>query len=398
MNTHKALEDIRVLDLTRVVAGPYSTMILADLGAEVIKLEIPDKGDDTRNYAPYKNGSSMYFANINRNKKSITLNLKTEEGRDIFRKLVIKVDVIVENFRPGVMDKLGLGYEDLKKINGQIIYAAVSGFGSYGPYSQRPGYDILAQAMGGLMSLTGYPELPPMRAGNAMGDVLGGLNLTIGILGALHARNITGAGQMVDVALVDSVVSSLDSATQRYFENGEIPQRIGNRYAPCAPYDVFHAKDTEMIIACGNQGLYEKLCALMERIDLITDERFAVMEDRVKNNAELKIIIEDWLSHYTAKEATDLILKAGIPAGPVYNLKEVSEDEHIADYREMFVEMVHPEIGPMKVNGCVIKLSDTKPEVKVPAPLLGEHNLYVYEDILGMSDDDLAKLKQQKVI
>lgn len=282
MNTHKALEDIRVLDLTRVVAGPYSTMILADLGAEVIKLEIPYKGDDTRNYAPYKNGSSMYFANINRNKKSITLNLKTEEGREIFRKLVTKVDVIVENFRPGVMDKLGLGYEDLKKINNQIIYAAVSGFGSYGPYSQRPGYDILAQAMGGLMSLTGYPELPPMRAGNAMGDVLGGLNLTIGILGALHARNITGAGQMVDVALVDSVVSSLDSATQRYFENGEIPQRIGNRYAPCAPYDVFHARDTEMIIACGNQGLYEKLCALMERIDLITDERFAVMEDRVK--------------------------------------------------------------------------------------------------------------------
>ncbi len=398
MSTHKALEDIRILDLTRVVAGPYSTMILADLGAEVIKLEVPEKGDDTRHYAPYRNGSSMYFANINRNKKSITLNLKSGEGKIIFKELVKKVDIIVENFRPGVMEKLGLGYDDLKYLNEKIIYAAVSGFGSYGPYSQRPGYDILAQGMGGLMSLTGFPDMPPVRAGNAMGDVLGGLNLTIGILSALHARNITGKGQKVDVALVDAVVSSLDSATQRYFENGDIPQRIGNRYAPCAPYDVFKAKDTDMIIACGNQGLYEKLCKLMEMEELIKDERFSVMEERVKNSALLKGIIEKWLGNYTAKQAIDLILQAGIPAGPVYNLKEVAEDEHIARYREMFVEMEHPEIGIMKVNGSVIKLSDTRVEIKNPAPLLGEHNEYVYKKILQMSDEEIQDEKINGVI
>lgn len=387
MVNHKALENIKVLDLTRVVAGPYCTMILADLGAEIIKLEIPNKGDDTRSYAPYRNGSSMYFANINRGKKSITLDLKSEEGKSIFKELIKKVDVVVENFRPGVMDKLGLGYDVLSEINDQLVYGAVSGFGAFGPYSQRPGYDILAQGMGGLMSLTGLPEMPPMRAGNAMGDVLGGLNLTIGILAALNARNVIGRGQRVDISLVDAVVSSLDSATQRYFENGEIPERIGNRYAPCAPYDVFHAKDGDLIIACGNQSLYERLCILMNREDLLKDKRFEVMEDRVRNNAELKVYIEDWLKNYNVKDAIDIILKAKIPAGPIYNLKQVTEDEHIAKAREMFVEIEHPEIGKMTVNGCAVKLLDTKPVIDKPAPLLGENNEEIYLDLLGMEGE-----------
>ena len=214
MSSYRALENLIILDLTRVVAGPYCTMILADLGADVIKIENPKGGDDTRSYAPYKNGSSMYFANINRNKKSITLNLKSDEGKKIFLELVKKADIIVENYRPGVMERLGLGYEELKKINERIIYGSVTGFGITGPYAQRPGYDILSQAMGGLMSITGQPEDPPTRAGNAMGDVLGGLNLAVGILAAVHERMTTGKGKRVDIALLDCVISSLDSATQ----------------------------------------------------------------------------------------------------------------------------------------------------------------------------------------
>ena len=223
-----ALSNIRVLDLTRVLAGPYCTAMLADMGAEVIKIEIPGKGDDTRGMGPFKNGESMYYANINRNKYGVTLNLKSEEGKEIFKELVKKADVVVENYRPGVMDKLGLGYEILKEINPQIIYAAVSGFGFYGSYHERPGYDIIAQAMGGLMSITGPENGSPTRAGNAMGDVLGGMNLTIGILAALNARQIIKKGQRVDVSLVDSVVSALETGTQRYFVNNEIPKLLGN--------------------------------------------------------------------------------------------------------------------------------------------------------------------------
>lgn len=228
---NKALEDIVVLDLTRVLAGPYCTMMLADYGAEVIKIEVPEKGDDTRAFGPLKNGASMYYANVNRGKKGVTLNLKNPKGRRLFLEMVKKADVVVENYRPGVMEKLELGYETLQKINSQIIYAAVSGFGCYGPKSRRPGYDIIAQATGGLMSITGEPGGHGIRVGNAMGDVLGGMNLTIGILMALHARNLTGKGQRVDVSLVDSVVASLETGTQRFFASGKQPELMGNRYA-----------------------------------------------------------------------------------------------------------------------------------------------------------------------
>ena len=218
-----ALSDITILDLTRVLAGPYATMMLADYGANVIKIEVPGKGDDTRSMGPFKNGGSMYYANVNRNKKSITLNLKSEEGKKMFLEMVKKADVVVENYRPGVMDKLGVGYDVLKEVNDQIIYAAVSGFGCYGPKYQRPGYDIIAQSYGGLMSITGPAGGSPTRVGNAMGDVLGGMNLTIGILMALHARSVIGHGQRVDVALVDSVVASLETGTQRFFASGKQP-------------------------------------------------------------------------------------------------------------------------------------------------------------------------------
>ncbi len=263
---HQALEDVLVLDLTRVVAGPYSGSILGDFGAKVIKIEVPGRGDDARGYGPYRNGESMYYANLNRNKKGITLNLKAEEGKDIFKKLVKKADVVIENYRPGVMSNLGLNYETvLKKINPRLIYGAISGFGSYGPYSQRPGYDIISQGMGGLMSVTGSEGGEPTRAGNAMGDILGGMNLVIGIMLALYARDRTGVGQRVDVSLVDSVVASLENAYIRYFDSGKLPVRMGNAYASIAPYDTYEAKDGHVIIACGNQKLYEKLCREVQK-------------------------------------------------------------------------------------------------------------------------------------
>lgn len=393
-----ALENLTVLDLSRVLAGPYATMTLADMGANVIKIEIPEKGDDTRSYAPFRNEESMYFANFNRNKKGITLNLKNDEGKRIFKELVKQADIVVENYRPGVMEKLGLGYEALRSVNQRIIYAAVSGFGSYGPYAQRAGYDIISQAMGGLMSITGQPEDAPTRAGNAMGDILGGLNLTIGILAAVNARELTGVGQKVDVALVDCVVSSLEAAFQRYFNTRKVPERMGNRYAAVAPYDSYQAKDGYYVLGCGNQKFYEILCKdIIQQPQLIADERFLTLQDRVSRHAQLTPYIEAWSKEYLVEEVVEIMMAKGIPAAPIYNLQQITQDDHIANVREMFVDLPHPVIGKMKVNGCPIKLMDTKPEIKTPAPTLGQDNERIYEG-LGYAKDEILQLKQAHII
>ncbi|RKJ80270.1 MULTISPECIES: CaiB/BaiF CoA transferase family protein [unclassified Pyramidobacter] len=396
-----ALSNIRVLDLTRVLAGPYCTMMLADMGAEVIKIEIPGKGDDTRNFGPYKNKSSMYYANVNRNKKGVSLNMKAPEGKQLFLEMVKTADMVVENYRPGVMDKLGLGYDVLKEVNPRIIYGAVSGFGCYGPYSERPGYDIIAQAMGGLMSITGPRGGKPCRSGSAMGDVLGGMNLTIGLLAALNARSITGKGQRVDVALVDSVVSSLETGIQRYLVNREIPERMGNEYAATYPYDSFKAKDKEFIIGCGNQGLFEKLLDLMGRKDLLEDSRFATLLERNKpeNRIALGEIINDWTKNYNADELVDKILGVGVPAAPIFDLHDVTTDEHLVKAREMLVDLPHPVIGPMQVNGNPVKLMGTPVEITRHAPVIpGADNAEVYGGIFGLSGERLRELSEKGVI
>lgn len=394
-----ALNDIIVLDLTRVLAGPYCTMMLADFGANVIKIEIPGKGDDTRAYAPFKNGESLYYANVNRNKKGITLNLKEENGKKIFLDMVKKADVVVENYRPGVMDKLGLGYDVLKEVNERIIYAAVSGFGCYGPYSQRPGYDIIAQAMGGLMSITGEEGGQPLRVGNAMGDVLGGMNLTIGILTALHARTLTGKGQRVDVSLVDSVVSSLETGIQRFFASGKQPELMGNRYASAYPYDAFKAKDGRFVIGCANDKLFSLLCTkVLNREDLLKDERFDTNVKRCENYIELKPEVEKWTVNHTVDECVDMILGAGVPAAPINDLNRVTTDPHIAVAREMIVPIKHPVIGDMKVNGNPIKLLDTKAEISRPAPMLGQDNEEIFENILGLDKEKIHKLVEEGII
>lgn len=394
----QALQDLKVLDLTRVVAGPYAGSILGDFGASVLKIEVPGRGDDARGYGPYENGESMYYANLNRNKKGITLNLKTDAGKEIFLKLVRDADILLENYRPGVMDKLGLGYEVLHEINPRLIYGALSGFGSYGPYSQRPGYDIVSQGMGGLMSITGAEGGEPTRSGNAMGDILGGMNLVIGVLLAVHARNLTGVGQRIDVSLVDSVVASLENAYVRYFKSEQIPERTGNAYASIAPYDTYMAKDGRVILACGNQKLYEKFCT--EVVDMpwmVTDERFLTVPLRVKNNKIQKAYIEEWSKQYTVDEIVEKMLGKGIPAAPLYDVKQITEDVHIAGAREMFIEVEHPVIGRSKVNGNPVKLMDMMPRVNFPAPTLGQHNEEVL-GALGYTEQQIEALRAEKII
>jgi len=258
MEKPDALLGIRVLDLSRVLAGPFLTMLLADMGAEIIKLEIPGRGDDAREFPPFLNGQSMYYVNLNRGKKSITLNLKHPEGKRVFIELVKRSDVLLENFRPGTMERLGLSYDDLKKVNPRLVYASISGFGQTGPYRKRPGYDIIGQAMGGLMSITGWPDSPPTRAGTAIGDILSALYTCIGVLGALQVREKTGEGQSVDVALVDSVYASLENIPQKVFVEGEVPGRIGNRYEFIYPYDSFEARDGWVIIGIANDAIWRR--------------------------------------------------------------------------------------------------------------------------------------------
>lgn len=399
MSEHRALEDMVVLDLSRVVAGPFCGAMLADLGAKVIKVEMPGKGDDARAYAPYINGESLYYSNLNRNKYGITLNLKTEEGKQILKDMVKKADVLIENFRPGVMDRLGLGYDVLKEINDQLIYGAVSGFGSYGPYKDRPGYDIIAQAMGGLMSITGQKGDPPTRAGSAMGDILGGLNLSIGVLAAVHARQLTGKGQRVDVALTDCVVASLEQAIQRYVVSGKVPERNGNAYAAIAPYDTYEAADGHVVIGCGNQKLYERFCnEILHRPELITDERFLNVPLRVKNNLLLKEYFEEWTKTQKVAEIVEMVLAKGIPAGPIYDLEDIVHDEHIAGVRQMIVHTKHPVMGEVILNGNPVKLMDTAPEIYKPSPTLGEDTSQILQEYLGFSEAQVQKLKDEMVI
>lgn len=392
------LDGIVVLDLTRVLAGPYAAMLLADMGATVYKIEMPKKGDDSRAFGPFINGESAYYMNLNRNKYGVTLNLKSPEGKEIFKDMVKKADVILENYRPGTMEKLGLGYDTLKEINPGIVYGCVSGFGHYGPYSQRAGYDIIAQAMGGLMSTTGWPEGGPTRTGTAMGDVLGGLGCTIGVLAAVVNKVRTGEGQKVDVSLVDSVVSSLEIITQIYLATGRVPGRIGNRYESAYPYDSFSAKDGDVIIGCGNDKLYELLVEAMEQPELLSDERFKTNALRVQNHKELKVIIEKWTTQYEIDEIVDCLLDKGVPSCPINTIDRLVKDPHIAGAREMFVEVEHPVAGKTTLTGDHIKFSEKKSSIRTPAPILGQHNFEVYEELVGLTREQIEEYMEKGVL
>lgn len=393
----KALAKIKVLDMTQFLAGPYCGATLADMGAEVIKIENPSVGDFVRTACPQFNGTSIYYENMNRGKKSITVNLKTKEGKEIFRKLIATADVLIENNRPGVMERLGFSYEETKKINERLIYASISGFGQTGPYSQRPGYDLIGQAMAGAMSITGVPGQAPLKSGIPLADVLGGLNAAIGILGAINYRNETGKGQHIDVALVDSIVSSMATVTYPYIVNGEIPGRLGNRYPNSYPYDSFTAKDGDYVIACGTDPHFAALANVIGRPDLIEDIRFKGIEDRKANSAELKAIIDEWGMDKTADECVELIMEVQIPVAPIYNIKQVVEDKHIHEVREMFVKIKHPIGGEMTITGSPIKMSETPTTPKACASMLGADNAEIYRT-LGLDEQTLQEYKEKKII
>lgn len=393
-----ALSGIRVIDLTRVLAGPFCTMLLGDFGAEIIKIEVPGQGDDSRRYPPFVGDESAYFMNLNRNKKSVVLNLKNPKGKKVFLDLVARADVVLENFRPGTMEKLGLGYDKLKSCNPNIVYSCISGFGHSGPYKDLPGYDIVGQAMGGIMSVTGWPDGPPTRTGTAIGDVLGGLNACIGILTSLLAIRNGKPGQKVDISLVDSVVSAMETIIQIYLVEQRIPQRTGNRYEFIYPYDSFKAKNGWVIIAVGNNKLWEVFCQAIERPDLLERAEYRENYDRVKAHKAIKRIVEDWTGNRDVKKIMDYLMSKQIPCAPIYTAKDVVEDEHIAVARRMIREVEHPAAGKLKVIGSPINLSETPAEIYRPSPLLGQHTNEVLNGLLKLTESQIADLKREKAI
>jgi crotonobetainyl-CoA:carnitine CoA-transferase CaiB-like acyl-CoA transferase len=398
MEATKSLEGIRVLDLSRFAAGPHCTMLLADLGAEVVKVEEPGSGEGQRKIPPFARGQAYLFLLLNRNKKGITLNLKTEEGREILKELATQVDVLVENFAPGVMARLGLGYPELRQRNPRLIYASISGFGQQGPYSSRPGYDMLAQAMGGMMSVTGHPEGPPTRTGPAVADFMGSLYLTIAILAALQARQKTGRGQRIDISLHDCVWATVCyEFAPAYFLQGTILPRQGNRHPNCTPYNTYKTKDGYVVIATATDAQWQSLLRAMGRENLLSEPRFATMAKRQENFAAVDALVEEWTRGRSVGEVIAELTQARVPCAPILTLDKVVTDPHL-QAREMIQEMEHPVAGRIKLPGSVLKLSETPATLRSPAPSLGEHNREIYCGWLGLSSEKLNQLKEEGII
>ncbi len=391
-----SLEGLKVLDLTRVLAGPYCTMVLADLGADVIKIEAPVKGDDSRQFGPYIEGESAYFMSINRNKRSMTLNLKKESAKKLFLEMVKEVDVVVENYRPGTMEKLGIGYDVISQVNPKIIYAASSGFGHSGPYSTRPAYDGVVQAMGGIMSITGQKGGKPTRVGPSVGDITAGLFTAIGILAAVNHRNATGEGQKVDVAMLDCQVAILENALARFFATGVSPKPAGNRHSSIVPFEPFDTSDGEIMVAVGNDNLWKKFCAEMELGHLTEDPRFVTNPDRSDNYDELRPLIAEAMSQDSTMGLYERLTKAGIPCGPINNIEMITKDEQVAS-REMIVDVDHPVAGKTSIPGIPIKMSKTMGSIRKAAPLLGENTDEILAELLGYDADKISKLKDEEL-
>jgi CoA:oxalate CoA-transferase len=398
----RALEGIRVIDMSHVLAAPTTTMFLADLGAEVIHLE-PPHGDDAREYGPFagtpgKNHSG-YFISLNRNKKSMVLNLKLEKGREILREMIKISDILVENFRPSTMGKMGFGWEELQQLNPRLIYAAISGFGHDSPpeYASRPSYDMVAQAYSGLMSITGPVGGTPCRVGSSVGDIISGQQATIGILAALAYREKTGRGQFYDGSMVDGLFSVLESAVARYTMTGTIPGPLGGAHPSITPFQAFRTRDSWVIVAAGNNVLWTKLCRILNRGDLINDPRFANNHLRTENQPKLSEIITTELVEKTTAEWIEIFEKEQIPCSPINNIKQICEDP-IIRHRNMLVTVDQPDAGPIRIAGSPIRLSETPGRVESPAPLLGEHSEEVLMTVLGYDRTRIEALKAEGVI
>jgi crotonobetainyl-CoA:carnitine CoA-transferase CaiB-like acyl-CoA transferase len=365
------LEGIKVVDLTRILSGPFCTMTLADLGAEVIKIESPS-GDDTRTWGPpFIEEISAYYLSVNRNKKSMVLNLKKEEGKEILFKLVKDADIVVENFRPGTLKRLGVGYDKLSGHNPRIILASLSGFGQTGPYSQKPGYDVLAQGMGGLMSVTGEPGRPPVKGGYSLADIGAGMWATIGILAALRERELSGKGQWVDASLLDTIISWQTYLASNYFVTGNNPKPLGGAHPNIVPYQVFEASNGYFILAVGNDNLWKSFVNVMD-MPVLHKNKFATNPDRVKNRKELISLLNETFKQKPMQYWIEEFEDVKIPCGPINLFSDVLNDPHVLD-REMVIEVEHPRIGAMKMLGIPVKLSRTPGQVKTTPPDLGEH-------------------------
>lgn len=392
------LEGIRVVDLTRILAGPYCTMMLGDMGAEVIKIEHPQGGDDTRGWGPpFLNGVSTYFISINRNKKSLTLNLKDERGKDLLRDLIRKGDVVVENFRPGTLDKLGFSWEEIHRINPAVIFASLSGFGQTGPRKNEPGFDVVIQGEGGIMSITGEPDGPPSKFGASIGDITAGMLAAQGVLLSLYHREKTGVGQMVDVGMLDGQVALLTYHANNYFGTGKLPPRRGNKHPSITPYETYKCKDGYFNLGVGNDSLWRRFCDAMELAEIKEDPKFAINKDRVDNRLELQEILDPFFAEKTVGETIETLRGAGIPCGPINNLEQVLNEPQILA-REMVVDIDVPIAGPTKVTGVPIKLSETPGAVRTPPPTLGQHTEEVLESVLGMDEAQRNVLRDEGVV
>jgi len=391
------------VDLSHVLAAPTTSMYLADLGAEVIHIE-REIGDDAREFGPFVGGHdknrSAYFISLNRNKKSLVLDLKSQKGRDILRELIQVSDVVLENFRPDTMEKLGFSWEALQKINPRVICCSICGFGhdSLPEHGSRPAYDMVAQAYSGLMSITGPEGGPPCRVGSSVGDIIAGMQATIGILAALRYRERTGRGQYVDIAMVDSLFSVLENAVARYVNTGETPGPLGGAHPSITPFQGFQTKDGQWVIAAiGNDKLWAQYCDLLGRRDLIDHPKFKTNPLRCDNRRELIPILQHEMQKKTAHEWFDIFERHAIPYSPINTLKQICEDPHIA-HRKMLVEIDQPIVGKMRVCASPLKLSETPGEVYAPAPMLGEHSEQVLRDVLGYSREKIAQLQKEGVI
>lgn len=393
----KPLEGVVVLDLSRVLAAPYTGMILADMGADVIKVERPGKGDDSRAYGPFKNGESVYYMSLNRGKRSITLNMKSEEGKQILKDLVKQADVLVENFRGGTMDKLGLGYDVLKEINPRLIYSACTGFGMTGPYKHDPAYDVIVQGMGGIMSITGQEGGEPTKVGASIGDITAGIFSAVGIMIALYNREKTGKGQLVDVSMLDCQVAILENAIARYMNAGVSPKPIGNRHASITPFQSLKTKDGYVIVAVGNDTLWQKFCGLIERPDLAADPRFTTNPLRTENVKVLGEELNKTFQTKTMDEWLHILKEGGVPVGPINDVERVIKDPAVIA-REMIVTTHHPIAGDVEMAGVPIKLSGTPGSVDAPAPTLGQHTREILKEKLDMDDALIDQLYADKTL
>ena len=367
------LKNLLVVDLTRVLVGPYCTMILSDLGARVIKIEAPEIGDDSRGFGPFIDDYSAYFMSLNRGKESIALNLKNEDDKKVFEKILAKADILVENFKPGTLEKWGFGWNEVSKKYPKLIYASASGFGQTGPLKELPAYDMVVQGMGGLMSVTGHPNSEPTRVGTSIGDITAGLFTAIGINAALYDRQKTGKGTFIDVSMLDCQIAILENAIARYLSKNEIPEPMGSRHPSIAPFEAFKTKDSFLIIAAGNDKLFKSLCEVLEIPNIATDEMYKTNSLRSQNINKLKLIIEDKLQHKNTDEWIKVMENLKIPCGPIFNIKQAVENPQIKE-RNMIVKSFHKKIGEFKSAGNPIKMSTYKDEkTRGDIPDLDEH-------------------------